>query len=175
MKPLQFAVAIVLASSMISCGGTSSPPAAASSTAVAVANDSQLVAVYNPAEQSLATNNIVLNAAALVAQPGTAPDTYPPDQRALSTSYAGVTVTTLPDLTVAQLQAENPGTTLKHNTDPTGIIHRPSNNQRARYCASYLSGTGIYVASSLEYSHNATGYEMQNIILATLGYDISKR
>lgn len=107
--------------------------------------------------------------------PASHPRLILPDQRALSTSYAGVTVTTLPDLTVAQLQAENPGTTLKHNTDPTGIIHCPSNNERARYCASYLSGTGIYVASSLQYSDNPTGYEMQNIILATLGYDISKR
>ena len=86
-----------------------------------------------------------------------------------------MTVETIADLTVAQLQAENPGTSLRHNSDPTGIVHCPSNSERAKYCASYVSGTSIYVAASLEYSDNATGYEMQNIILARLGYDISKR
>jgi hypothetical protein len=89
----------------------------------------------------LATNNIVLNAAALVVFPRIFPDTRPPDQCALTTNNDGVTVTTLPDLTVAQLQAENPGTTLRHNTDPTGIIHGPSNSEGAKHCASYVSGT----------------------------------
>jgi len=167
---------VVLTACLIACGGaSSSTPKPSAVAAVPVAGDSQLVTVWNHAEQYLADNNIVLNAAAVVTQPGTTPDIYPPDQRALGASSAGVTVTPVPDLTVVELQAENPGTTLKHNTDPTGIIHCPSNNEKARYCASYVSGTSIYVASSLEYSDNATGYEMQNIILARLGYDISKR
>jgi hypothetical protein len=166
---------VVLTACLIACGGaSSSTPKPSAVAAVPVAGDPQLVVVWNHAEQYLAGNNIVLNAAAVVIQ-GTTPDIYPPDQRALGASSAGVTVTPVPDLTVVELQAENPGTTLKHNTDPTGIIHCPSNNEKARYCASYVSGTSIYVASSLEYSDNATGYEMQNIILARLGYDISKR
>jgi len=140
-----------------------------------VANDPQLAAMWERAQQYLATNNIVLNAAALVVFPGISPDTHPPDQRALATTNAGVTVATIADLTVAQLQAENPGTSLRHNSDPTGIVHCPSNSEGAKYCASYVSGTSIYVAASLEYSDNATGYEMQNIILARLGYDVSKR
>lgn len=131
--------------------------------------------MWDSAQQYLATNNIVLNAAAMVVSQGIAPDTHPPDQRALTTSDAGVTVTTLPDLTVAQLQAENPGVTLQHNADPTGIVHCPSNSEGAKYCASYVAGSSIYVAASLEYFDNATGYEMQNITLAKLGYDISER
>ena len=131
--------------------------------------------MWGRAQQYLATNNIVLNAAALAVYPGISPNTQPPDQRALATGCDGVTVTTLLDLTVAQLQAENPGATLRHNIDPTGVVHCPSNNEGAKYCASYVSGTNIYVAASLEYSDNATGYEMQNVILARLGYDISRR
>jgi hypothetical protein len=166
---------VVLTLCLTSCGGGSSNPSAASNAAVPVASDPQLIAVWGRAEQYLAANNIVLNAAVLVTQPGTVADIYPPDQRALDASYTGVTVTTIQDLTVVQLQNENPGVTLKHNTDPTGVVHCPSNSEGARYCASYVSGTSIYVASSLEYSDNATGYEMQNIILARLGYNVSKR
>jgi len=175
MKLLQFAVAIALALCLIACGGSSSNPAAAPNAAVSVTSNPQLVALWAGAQQYLATNNIVLNAAAMVVFPGISPDTHPPDQRALTTSDAGVTVTTIPDLTVSQLQAENPGIPLQHNTDPTGIVHCPSNSEGAKYCASYVSGSSIYVAASLEYSDNATGYEMQNVILAKLGYDNSKR
>ena len=148
-------------------------PTAAPVAVVSVVSDPELVSLWGRDQQYLATNKIVLNAAALVVYPGISPDTHPPDQRVLTTSCDGVKVTTLPDLTVAQLQAENPGATLRHNTDPTGIVHCPSNNEGAKYCASYVSGTSIYVAASLEYSDNATGYEMQNIILVKLGYDIS--
>jgi hypothetical protein len=155
MKLLQYVVAIALILSLIACGGSSIPPEAAKATAVPVANDPQLISVWNRAAQYLANNNILLNAAAMVTQPGTTADIYPPDQRALDATYTGVTVTTVQDLTVAQLQAENPGVTLKHNTDPTGIVHCASNSEGAKYCASYVSGTSIYVASSLEYSDNA--------------------
>ena len=142
MKVLQFAVGIVLSFCIISCGGSSgSNPSTASNAAVPVANDPQLAAMWERAQQYLATNNIVLNAAALVVFPGISPDTHPPDQRALATTNAGVTVATIADLTVAQLQGENPGTSLRHNSDPTGIVHCPSNSERAKRCASYVSGT----------------------------------
>jgi hypothetical protein len=175
MRLLQSAVIIALTFCIIACGGSGSPPGVTPNASVPVATDPQLINMWDWAQQYLATNNIVLNAAALVVYPGVSPDTYAPDQRALTTSYSGVTVTTLPDLTVAQMQAENPGTALEHNTDPTGVVHCPSNSEGAKYCASYVSGTSIYVAASLEYSNNATGYEMQNVILSKLGYDISKR
>jgi hypothetical protein len=174
MKFLQYAAAIALTLCIIACGGGGNPSVTPNAV-VPVVSDSQLVAMWDRAQQYLATNNIVLNAAAMAVFPGISPDTHPPDQRALTTSDAGVTVATLPDLTVAQLQAENPGVTLHHNTDPTGVVHCPSNSEGAKYCASYVSGTSIYVAASLEYSDNATGYEMQNVILSRLGYDISKR
>jgi len=141
MKLLQFATAHVLTLCMLACGGVANNPTATPNAVVSVAGDPQLVAMSDRAQQYLATNNIVLNAAALVVFPRIFPDTRPPDQCALTTNNDGVTVTTLPDLTVAQLQAENPGTTLRHNTDPTGIIH--SNSEGARYCASDVSGTNI--------------------------------
>ena len=136
MKLLQFAVAIALALCLIACGGSSSNPAASPNAAVSVTSNPQLVALWAGAQQYLATNNIVLNAAAMVVFPGISPDTHPPDQRALTTSDAGVTVTTIPDLTVSQLQAENPGILLQHNTDPTGIVHCPLNSEDAKYCGS---------------------------------------
>ena len=173
---LQLVPPVVLTLCMMACGGganSSLPPAP--NAAVSVSSDPQFVALWCQAQQYLATNDIVLNAAAMAVFPNTSPDTRPPDQRALNTSNTDVTVTPLPDLTVAQLQAENPGTTLQHNTDPTGVVHCPVNSEAAKYCASYVSGTSIYVAASLKYSDGATGYEMQNVILAKLGYDTSKR
>jgi hypothetical protein len=142
-----------------------------------VASDPQLVAMGGRAQQHLATVNIVLNAAVVKTTPGTLPDTVPPDPRALTVGYDGVTVTVVPDLTVAQLKAENPGIALRHKRDPTGVIHcpLPTTPPTTGYCASYLSGDSIYVAKSLEYDDGATGYEMQNIILERLGYDISGR
>lgn len=161
---------------MIACGGgTNSSPTTAPNATVSVSSDPQLVALWTQAQQYLATNDIVLNAAAMAVFPNTPPDTRPADQRALSASNAGVTVTILPDLTAAQLEAENPGTPLQHNTDPTGIVHCPLNSEGVKYCVSYVSGTSIYVAASQKYSDGATGYEMQNVILAKLGYDTSKR
>jgi hypothetical protein len=86
-----------------------------------------------------------------------------------------VSVNTLPDLTVAQLHGENPGVTLRHNTDPTGVIHCPDNAGNARYCAAFTENGQIYVATSELYDFNATGWEMENVILQRLGYDISGR
>jgi hypothetical protein len=47
--------------------------------------------MWDWAQQYLATNNIVPNAAGLVVFPGILPDTHPPDQRALTTNYDLVT------------------------------------------------------------------------------------
>jgi hypothetical protein len=68
---------------MIACAGRSSTnPGANPSAAIPVGSDPQLVAVWGcRAQQYLATNNIELNAAALITQPSTAPDIYPPDSR----------------------------------------------------------------------------------------------
>lgn len=70
---------------------------------------------------------------------------YAPSRSAsLDHNYDRVTVATIPDLTLVRLQAENPGTTLRHNTDPTGIVHCPQ-TAKARSTASlfwneYLRG-----------------------------------
>jgi hypothetical protein len=167
---------------MLGCGGGSGngPVVVASDLPVVVASDPQLVAMWGRAQHHLATVNIVLNAAVVKATPGSLPNTVPPDPRALNVGDDGVTVIPMPDLTVAQLKAENPAITLLHKSDPTGVIHcppptTPTTTPTARYCASYISGSSIYVAKSLEYDDGATGYEMQNIILERLGYDISGR
>jgi hypothetical protein len=153
---------------MLGCGGGSG----SGNDPVVVASDPQLVAMWGRAQQHLATVNIVLNAAVVKTTPGTLPDTVPPDPRALTVGYDGVTVTVVPDLTAAELKTEDPAIAQRHQHDPTGVIHcLPP----AGYCASYLSGDSIYVAKSLEYSDHATGYEMQNVILERLGYDISGR
>jgi hypothetical protein len=157
---------------MLGCGGGTGkgPVVVASGQPVVVASDPQLVAMWGRAQQHLATVNIVLNAAIVKTTPGTLPDTVPPDPRALTVGYDGVTVTVVPDLTAAELKIEDPAIAQRHQHDPTGVIHGP-----AGYCASYVSGDSIYVAKSLEYSDHATGYEMQNVILERLGYDISGR
>jgi len=138
-----------------------------------VANDPQLVALWQRAQQLLATQAIVLNAA-YVAIGKEQPKKIPPDTRSTTLAYEGVTVTTIADLTAAELQAANPGVQLQHNTDPTGVIHCPRRSV-AKYCASYLANRQIYVAQSALYDWSATGYEMENLMLSRLGYNISKR
>ena len=112
---------------MLGCGGGSGngPVVVASDPPVVVASDPQLVAMWGRAQQHLATVNIVLNAAVVKATPSTSPDTVPPDPRALTVGDDGVTVTPIPDLTVAELKAENPAISLRHKRDPTGVIHCP--------------------------------------------------
>ena len=138
-----------------------------------VADDPQLVALWQRAQQQLATQAIVLNAA-YVAIGKEHPKQIPPDTRSTSLACEGVTVTTIADLTAAELQAANPGVQLQHNSDPTGVIHCPRRSV-AKYCASYLANRQIYVAQSALYDWSATGYEMENLILSRLGYNISKR
>ena len=138
-----------------------------------VASDPQLVALWQRAQQLLATQAIVLNAA-YVAIGKEQPKQIPPDTRSTTLAYEGVIVTTVADLTAAELQAANPGVQLQHNTDPTGVIHCPRRSV-AKYCASYLANRQIYVAQSALYDWSATGYEMENLMLSRLGYNISKR
>jgi hypothetical protein len=139
----------------------------------AVAKDPQLVALWQRAQQLLATQVIVLNAA-YVAIGKEQPKRIPPDARSTTLAYEDVTVTTVADLTAAELQTANPGVQLHHNTDPTGVIHCPLRSV-AKYCASYLANRQIYVAQSALYDWSATGYEMENLMLSRLGYNISKR
>ena len=138
-----------------------------------VANDPQLVALWQRAQQLLATQAIVLNAA-YVAIGKEQPKQIPPDTRSTTLAYEGVTVTTVADLTAAELQAANPGVQLQHNTDPTGVIQCPRRSA-AKYCASYLANRQIYVAQSALYDWRATGYEMENLMLSRLGNNVSKR
>ena len=139
-----------------------------------VASDPQLVALWQRAQQRLATQANVLNAA-YVAIGKEHPKQIPPDNRSTKLAYEGVTVATIADLRAAELQAANPGVQLQHNTDPTGgVIHCPRRSA-AKYCASYVANHQIYVAQSALYDWSATGYEMENLILSRLGYNISKR
>jgi len=138
--------------------------------------DPRLNAMWTQAQQTIATQPIVLNAAKVAMRVEVVNRTKPADRRALNTWPDGVTVSTEPDLLVSQLQAENPGDTLKHFTDPTGVIHAPHGSW-TRYCASYTSGNSIVVAQSLLYAPvgDPTEYEMSNVILQRLGYDMSGR
>lgn len=163
-----FCIAILLG--LTACGGA---PKTAAPAAQDKFSDPQLQTLWEQAQNTLATQMITLNAA-YVAEGREAAVVIAPDYRALSVSPAGVSVNPVPDLTVAQLQSENPGAQLQHNTDPTGVIHAPAGSS-ASYCASYTQGSAVYVSASLEYSAGATGYEFQNVILERLGYDVSKR
>ena len=162
------------------CGG-----APANAKAVAVAQkpeaqahasfaDPRLQALWVEAHQAIATQPIILNAAYVAERRDVVNDTRPADRRALDVWPDGVTVSTVADLTVAELQAENVGDTLKHFVDPTGVIHAPD-GASARYCHSYTQGNAIVVAQSMLDNAGATGYEMQNVILARLGHDTRKR
>jgi hypothetical protein len=72
-----------------------------------VAGDPRLVALWQRAQQLLATQAIVLNAA-YVAIGKEQPKQIPPDTRSTTLAFEGVTVTTVADLTAAELLAANP-------------------------------------------------------------------
>jgi hypothetical protein len=102
--------------------------------------------------------------------------TVSPDSRATTVQPQCTAVIAVPDLTVVQLQAENPGVALQHNTDPTGVIHCPD-GALAKYCHSYTASNNraAYVSASQVLNFGATGWEFENIILARLGYNTAGR
>ncbi len=138
----------------------------------------QLNAMWAKAQQNIATQTINLKAALeseRKLEPCSLGGCITPDRRALDVWPEGVTVSTEPDLTLAQLQIENPGTRLHCKADPCGTIHAP-NGATAEYCASYLLGKAVVVAQSLLYEPfgDPTVYEFENVILAQY-YDVSGR
>ncbi len=137
--------------------------------------------VDNPcgAQQQLAYYPIVLNAVLLSLGIDATPDTRPPDPGALNVWPDGVTVTTVPDMTLEELTAavKAEGKTVKGTyPDPlhTGWIHAPD-GAVAKLCRSYTSGNHIVVAESLLYEPSATGYEMTNVIMQREGISVNGR
>jgi hypothetical protein len=139
------------------------------------ATESQLQALWRQAQQDLATQPITLNPVTVQMQGGTL-QTIAPDSRANGVQPNCIAVIAIPDLTVAELQAENPGVALQHNTDPTGIIHCPA-GALAKYCHSFTASNNqaAYVSASEVLNFGATGWEFENIILARLGYSTAGR
>ena len=139
------------------------------------ATDTQLQALWQQAQQDLATQAIVLNPVT-VQMHGRTLQTIGPESRANGVQPKCVAVVTVPDLTVAQLQAENPGVALQHNTDPTGIIRCPE-GALAKYCHSFTASNNqaVYISTSMVLNFGATGWEFENIILARLGYNTAGR
>jgi hypothetical protein len=136
------------------------------------ASTAQLKDLWVGAQTYLATQTIPLNPVTAAAR-GT-PVTYSPaNSRAYEIEPNGLGVYAVTDLTVAQLQSENPGMQLQHPSDPTGVVHCPDNTTHARYCVSYCKDGAVYVAASQVLNPGATGYEFQNVILMRLGHDVS--
>ncbi len=131
--------------------------------------------IWQEAQQDLATQPIALNPVAVLMN-GATPQTIAPDTRADGVQPKCIAVISVPDLTVAQLQAENPNVALQHNTDPTGIIHCPE-GALAKYCHSFTASNNqaCYVSASEVLNFGATGWEFENIILARLGYNTAGR
>jgi hypothetical protein len=163
------------------CGGSQYAPTPSCAAAAfdnqtnGEATNSQLQALWQQAQQDLATQTIALNPVTVQMQGGTL-QTIAPDTRANGVQPNCIAVITVPDLTVAELKVENPGVALQHNTDPTGIIHCPA-GALAKYCHSFTASNNqaAYVSASEVLNFGATGWEFENIILARLGYDTAGR
>jgi hypothetical protein len=103
------------------CGGSQyAPTPSCSATAFdnqtnGGATESQLQALWQQAQQELATQPIALNPVTVQMQGGTL-QIIAPDSRANGVQPNCIAVISIPDLTVAELQAENPGVALQHNT-----------------------------------------------------------
>jgi hypothetical protein len=171
---------ILLGLGLVACGGNpTSTSQQSQQTDTAFDNHSsasteQLKELWVGAQTQLATQAIPLNP--VTASVKGTPVTYSPaNSRAYTIEPDGLGVYGVPDLTVAQLQSENPGVPLQHGSDPTGIIHCPENANHVRYCVSYCEGGAVYAAASQVLNPSATGYEFQNVILMRLGYDVAGR
>lgn len=112
------------------------------------ATQAQLLALWQGAAQQIATQKNPIN-------PVTDPDNpgyWPPDPRALDLEPDGLTV------------IEMPGNAFPCDASPTG------------YCAGEtLSSQKIEIAAKYLLQPDGTGWEMQNVILERLGYNVSGR
>jgi hypothetical protein len=172
---------LLLVAALTGCGGSQYAP---TPTCAAIsfdnrtnggATESQLQALWQQAQQELANQTITLNPVSVLVNGGVL-QTVSPDSRATTVQPQCTAVIAVPDLTVVQLQAENPGVALQHNTDPTGVIHCPD-GALAKYCHSYTASNNraAYVSASQVLNFGATGWEFENIILARLGYNTAGR
>ena len=160
--------------SMVGCGGGGSGSHSANTDGFdnqtnGLASDAQLLELWHNAQVRLATAPISLNPVAVVLN-GDPNRIVPPDPRARQISPGYVRVIAVPDIPLASLPAE------WHNgahPDPTGIIAQC--NDVVQYCHASSSGNAVWVAASMVDSDGTTGWEFENIILARLGYDVSRR
>jgi hypothetical protein len=141
---------LALALLLAGCGAGTKPTASPSGfiNQTTDATDAQLTALWQQAQQALATQPIPMN-------PVTSPNdiTYAkPDPRALQLQPDGLDV------------IEMPGAYFPCSESPTG------------YCAGLTEGPEqIEVAQKYILSAGGTGYEMQNTMLERLGYNVSGR
>jgi hypothetical protein len=134
-----------------------------------LASDAQLLELWHSAQARLATAPVSLNPVAVLLN-GDPNHIVAPDSRAYQISPGHVCVIAVPDIPLASLPAE------WHNgahPDPTGIIDHC--NDVVHYCHASSRGDTVWVAASMVDSDGTTGWEFENIILARLGYDVSKR
>lgn len=172
---------LLILAAITGCGGSQYAPTPSCSSSSfdnqtnGGATNTQLQALWQQAQQDLATQSIALNPVTVQMQGGTL-QTIAPDSRAGGVQPNCIAVITVPDLTVAELQAENPGVALQHNANPTGVIHCPA-GALAKYCHSFTASNNqaAYVSASEVLNFGATGWEFENIILARLGYDTAGR
>jgi hypothetical protein len=159
---------------ILGCGGGGSSSHSASSSGFdnhtdGLASDAQLLQLWHNAQGRIATASISLNPVAVL-MTGAPTQVVAPDPRAYQISPGYVCVIAVPDIPLASLPSE------WHNgahPDPTGIIDKC--NDVVQYCHASSSGDTVWVAASMITSDGTTGWEFENIILARLGYDVSKR
>ncbi len=128
--------------------------------------DSVLLQQWNLAQQGLATAPFPMTC------DGGA--MHAADPRALTVSPKHVTVVSVPDVSVADLSTFDPNWKLGIDKDPSGTIVTPTYIYET--CHSFActwERPRIYAAQSLV--PVTLAYEMQNVILAELGYDVSSR
>ncbi len=121
------------------------------------------------AQQTIANKESDMNPVTRLLIPGTPMQSIPPDPRALGTMPKGVKVIAVPDIPVSQLVLRDPA--WGRHSDPSGVIDCGA-QLLAHACVDIQTNT-VYAASSL--IPQALEWEFENVILNSLGYDISGR
>ena len=133
------------------------------------ASNSALMQQWTTAQQNIAVKPSDMNPVTRLLVPGTPAVTIQQDPRALTVLPRGLKVVAVPDISISQLVLRDPA--WGRQSDPSGVIDCGA-KLLAHSCVDIQANT-VYSASSL--IPQALEWEFENVILNSLGYDVSGR
>src|SRR5271166_1806187 len=127
--------------------------------------DAQLLAIWNTAAQGLATQQIPISTNGTNLQPA--------DPRALTIKPENLTVVSMPDWTIADLEKIDPA--WSKDKDPSGSFAVDTGFDYETVAGITMPWTRPRIYGATSVLSTVLVWEFQNVILNKLGYDVSSR